>query len=139
MSGLGVSTWGRAPSAATVVTATVNGPPRLNDRVHTPGGYRLVERLCQTPQPFRGFGDGAAICLQDPGRRRGRADDFAAPAEGGRGPGGPAGLAQIVPQPAGFQPQCRGLEVTDGLFTRAAQVAEGFLGNCGDRDGREGP
>ena len=95
--------------------------------------------LCQTRQPFRVFVDRADLCVQDHGLSRGGTDDFAEPAEVGRAPGGPAGIANSVPQPQGVQTTCRGLEVTAGIVTRAAQVADGCICNVGDIDGGEGP
>jgi hypothetical protein len=115
------------------------GLQRLNDRVHTPGGHGLVACLCQTLQPFRVFVDRAAICWKDHGLSWGGTDDCAEPPEVGRAPGGPAGLPHIVPPQKGFQPKFGGLEVTDGIFTCAAQVADGFIFNCGDIDGGEVP
>ena len=44
-----------------------------------------------------------------------------------------------MPQHKGFQTHLRGLEVTEGIFPRAAQVADGFIFSTGDIDGGEVP
>ena len=99
----------------------------------------LVECWCQTLPPFRVFGHRADLCLKDHGLRRGGTDDFAEPAQGGRAPGGPAGRANIVPQHKGVQPNVGGLAGTEGIFTCAAQVADGVICNFGDINGGEVP
>jgi hypothetical protein len=67
--------------------------------------------------------------------RRGGTDDLTAPSEVGRPPGGAAGVTDIVPQEKGFEPTLRGREIADGLFTRPAQVSNGFIVNRRDVDG----
>ena len=85
------------------------------------------------------FGDRADVFLEDDLLRRGGTDDLAEPAEVGRAPGGPARIADIVPQEKGFEPELRGLEIADGIFTRPAQVTNGFIFDLGHIDRGEVP
>ena len=110
---------------------------RLDHRIHTPRFDLVLEFVFETRQAFGVFVHCPDILLKDHLLSRGGTDDFAEPAEGGWAPGGPDGLANIVPQPQGFQTKFRGLEVTDGIFTRAAQVADGFVFHRRDIDGGE--
>ena len=49
----------------------------------------------------------------------GGTDHCRAPPEVGRAPGGPARIADIVPQSEGFEPELGGLDVPDGISSRA--------------------
>jgi hypothetical protein len=113
------------------------GLKRLDHRGQAPRCDGLWELLFPTRQALPVCGDGPEVCLQDDVLRRGGTDDCAEPPEVGRAPGSPAGRAEIVPPQAGCQPQCRRLEVCDGLFTRPTQSTEGFSFPGGDVDGRE--
>ena len=83
------------------------------------------------------FGDGAHIFLEDDLLRWGGTDDFTEPPEMGRAPGGPARIADILPQEKGFEAKFRGLEVADDIFTRPTQIPNGFIIDLGDVDGGE--
>ena len=91
--------------------------------------------LGQTLPPFCVCVDRADLFWKNNLRSRGRADDLAEPPEVGRAPGDRASLAHIVPEQKGVQMHFRGLEGTESLFPRAAQVAEGCLCHWGDLDG----
>jgi hypothetical protein len=67
--------------------------------------------------------------------RGGGTDDFAKPPEVGRVPVCPACIPDILPQEKGFEPKLRGLEIVDSIFTRPAQVPNGFIVHLGDVDG----
>ena len=58
----------------------------------------------------------------------------AEPPQVGRAPGGPARIADIVPEQKRFEPKLGGLEITDGIFTSPAEVADGFIFDLGDID-----
>jgi hypothetical protein len=55
----------------------------------------------------------------------------------GRPPGGPTCRAAIRPEPAGVEPALGGLELTDGVFTRPAEVTDGFVFHRWDLDAGE--
>jgi hypothetical protein len=57
----------------------------------------------------------------------------------GRAPGGPTRRADIVPSREGFETQLRLLQSPQGIFTRPAEVADGFIVDGGDIDGGEVP
>ena len=52
-----------------------------------------------------------------------------------RAPRGAAGIAPIVAEPQGLEAELGGLELANGLFTGAGEVAEGFLVRRGAIDG----
>ena len=56
-----------------------------------------------------------------------------------RAPGGPAGIPDVLPQEKRFEAKLRGLEIVDGIFTRPAQVANGFILHLGHVDRGEVP
>jgi hypothetical protein len=99
----------------------------------------FIEFLFETLQTFRVLVDGADIFLKDNLLGRGRTDHFREPPEMGRVPGGLACITYVVPQQKSFQPKFRRLQVLDGIFPRAAQVADGFIFYFGHRDGSEVP
>ena len=115
------------------------GLQRLDHRIQTPRFALVLEGLFETRQAFGVFVHCPDILLNDKVLSRGGTDDCAEPAEVGWAPGGPAGIATIVPQHKGVQTKFRGLEVTDGIFPRAAQVADGFVFHRRDIDGGEIP
>jgi hypothetical protein len=66
-------------------------------RMETPGLDLLVECLLKTLTPLCVIIDGAPICLEDDWRRGGGTDDFRAPPEVGRAPGGASRITEVVP------------------------------------------
>ena len=69
---------------------------------------------------------------------RGRGtDNFREPPQVGRAPIGPAGVADIVAQQKGFKTEFGVFEITDGIFTRPGEVANGFILDLGDIDHSE--
>jgi len=83
--------------------------------------------------------DRAPVCLANDGVRRCGPEHFREPAEMGRLPGGPAGVAESMPQQKGCAPQWRCLAIADGLFPRPAEVADGFRLHRGAIHRGEGP
>ncbi len=98
-----------------------------------------MQCLFETPQAFRVFGDRTDICLKDNLLRGGGTDDLREPAEVGRAPGGPARVADIMPEQEGFEPELGRLEVPQGIFTGAGEVANGFILHPRDIDRGEIP
>ena len=122
----------RSPSAATVVTATVNWTPRRPWRASTTGASRqvwtwVVKFLLKALKTGAVFGDGVHVFLQDDLLGRCRTDDFAEPSEVSRAPGGLARRADSVAQEKRLEPKLGCLEITDGLFTSPAQVPNRFI------------
>ena len=105
-----------------------------DDRVEAPGGDRRVECLVETWQAFRGCGDRAAIGWKDAWWRRGRAAHRREPPELGRAPGGPARVAESLPESEGVEPARGGRESAAGIVTGPAEVTESFLCPRGPRD-----
>ena len=125
-----------------MVTATVNwhatqGLERVDHRVEAPGFDLVLEFLFETLEAFGVFVDRSDIFLEDDLLRRGGTDHLAEPSQVGRAPGGPARIADIVAQQEGFETKLGGLEITDGIFTSPAEVADGFVFHRGDIDGGE--
>ena len=77
------------------------GLQRVHDRAEPPGGDLLVEFLFQTLEPVSLFGDRPDIFLEDDLLGGGGTDDLAQPAQMRRTPGGPTGIADIMPQQNG--------------------------------------
>src|SRR5215468_11961324 len=109
MSCRGFSKRVRSPSSATMVTATVNWTPRKAWRASTTGAKR---QLCtcswssSSRRPRRSVCcDGLDVFLKDDLLRGGRTDHLAEPAEMGWAPVGSPGIADIVSQQEGFEPQ----------------------------------
>jgi hypothetical protein len=71
--------------------------------------------------------DRVNVCLQDDGRGGRGTDHCRAPPEVGRAPGGPARLAEIVPQSAGCEPGCGGRDGPERLVARPGEITEGFI------------
>jgi hypothetical protein len=98
------------------------------DHEGEPSGLDLVVQfLLQALKTGGVFGDRVHICLKDDLLGRGGTDDLAAPSEVSWPPSGLARRAAIVPQEKRFEPKLGGLEITDGLFTRSAQVPHRFI------------
>jgi hypothetical protein len=98
-----------------------------------------VEFLIETPQAFRVFIDSPDVFLKDNLLSGGRTDHLRKPAPVGRPPGGLACIADIMPQQKRVEPELGGLEIPDGVFTRSAQLADGFVCDLWNIDGREVP
>ena len=58
----------------------------------------------------------------------------AQPAQMRRPPGGPARIADILPQQKGFEAELGRLEIMERIFPRAAQVTNGFVFDRWDID-----
>jgi hypothetical protein len=106
---------------------TAQGLERLDDRRQAPGVPLLVACACQTAQPFRLCGDGLDVCLTDQVLRWGRTAHLAAPAQGGRAPGGSPGRAASVPPHEGLETQLGRLQSPEGLCPCPTQVPEGCI------------
>jgi hypothetical protein len=111
---------------------TAHGWQRLDRRGQTPGLHVILPFRLETLAAFGLLMHRTAIFLQDELRRRCRAGHLREPPEGG-----PAPLPALLAQPKGFQAELGVCESADGLFTRPAEVADGFLFDLGDRDGGE--
>ena len=144
MSWRGLAKRVRSPSAATVVTATVTlhateGLECFYYWAEPPGFDVLVECLFKPLEPFGVFGDRPNICLEDDVLRGSGTDNLAEPAQVRRAPGGSACIPDIMPEQKGFEAKLGRLQIVECLFTRTAQVTNGFVFNLGDRDRREIP
>ncbi len=102
--------------------------------METPGFDLLVEFLFETAQAFRVCGDRADIFLKDNVLRGGGTDHLREPPEVGRAPVGTARGADIVPEQEGFETELGGLEVPQGIFAGAGEVAQSFIFHLGDID-----
>jgi hypothetical protein len=111
----------------------------LDHRLKPPGVRLLVEFVFETLQAFSGLVHGPDICLEDDVLRRGRTAHLSEPAPVGWPPGGPAGVADIVPQEKRFEPAFGGLEILDGIFAGPAQIADGLVFDLWNLDGRQIP
>ncbi len=118
---------------------TPQGLKGLDHRLKTPGVHRLVECLFETLQAFSVLVHRPDICLEDELLRRGRTDHFREPAQVGRTPGGPARIADIMPQQKRFEPERGGFAIPDGVFARSAQIADGFVFDLWNIDASEVP
>ena len=107
--------------------------------VEAPRFDLCLECLLQTLKSLHVFVDRAHVFLENDVLRRCGTDHFREPSERGRVPGGPAGVAAIVPQQKGCAPQFRRLEIADGIFPRPAEVADGCILHHGDIHRRESP
>jgi hypothetical protein len=99
------------------------GLQRFGQRVKAPGLARRVALLIQPLEPCGGLGNRPHVFLEGEVWRRWGPADRGAPAQVGRGPGGPAGVAQSVPPQDGFAPALGGLERAGRLFTRPSARA----------------
>jgi hypothetical protein len=95
------------------------------------------EFLLKTLKAFRVLVNRSPVFLEDDLLGRGGTDHIREPSALGRPPMGLARIADIVPEQEGLETQVSGFEVTDGLFTRSAQLAEGFIFDLGDVHRRE--
>jgi hypothetical protein len=115
------------------------GLERVNHRAEPPGCDRLVECRGKTLEPVGVLGDRSDICLEDDWLCWDGTDDFAEPAPVSRAPGGPTGIADIMPQQKRLQANFGGLESVERICTRAAQVTNGFVVDGWAIDRRELP
>ncbi len=127
-----------------MVTATVQlhateGLERVHHRAKPPGGDLFMEFLVKPLEPFGVLGDRSDICLEDDWLRWGGTDDLAEPAQMSWAPGGPTGIADIMPQQKRVQAKLGSLEIVERIFTRTAQVPNGFVCDRWDIDRREIP
>ena len=99
----------------------------------------LVQLSLQTLEPFSLCIERANGFLEDKLWRRGGTDHFREPPQMGRAPGGPAGVADVVSEQTGFEPQLGSLEIADGVFTRAGEVTDRLIFPLRDLDGGEVP
>jgi hypothetical protein len=90
--------------------------------------------LLQASQALRQVVDRAAIFLEDDVLGRCGADDLREPSERGGTPMGATGIADIVTQQEGFEPDLGRFEVLGGVFTGSSQVTNGFIFEFGDLD-----
>ncbi len=111
----------------------------LDHRRKAPGLRRLVACVCATGPAVSGLVHGPESFWADEWRHRGRTDHRRAPAPGGWPPGGPAGVAAIVPPQTRVETAWGGLESLDGSCAGPAQRADGLVFDLGPRDGRPGP
>jgi hypothetical protein len=109
----------------------------LDHGVEAPRLPRCVACVRQTLQALRGVVDRAHLCVEHEGGRRGGTAHLREPAEVGRAPGGPAGVAAIAPQPAGVAPACGGLERAAGRFAGPTELPNGGVCPGGASDGGE--
>jgi hypothetical protein len=106
-------------------------------RLQPPGWALLVAFLLPTSETFSGFVDGSDVGLKGDLRRRGGTDHLAAPSEVGRTPGGPPGVPDVRPEPEGLETKLGRLEITEGVFTRAGEVADRVIFHLGHIGGRQ--
>jgi hypothetical protein len=100
--------------------------------MHTPGVHVIVAVLVETLEAFGLCVNRTAICVQNDGLRRGGADHVRAPPAMGRAPGGPAGVAAIVSEPAGVEAPLGVRESAAGRGTGPREIPNGFIVNRGD-------
>ena len=143
---------GRSPG---LLGPVAQGPARLGRAGLGPAPLRAPRppRICRGRQPpilqaLAGVIDARQVAQCRPGRHRDGALDAPSGLEGrepgsaapvGRAPGGPTRSAEVGPSPAGVETPRRGLQLTPGICTHPAEVAEGFIGDGGALDGGEVP
>jgi mannose-6-phosphate isomerase-like protein (cupin superfamily) len=117
-------------------------PGHLARRPHHPARRRprpvvAGERARISRQHCRVVIDRAHVFLEHDLLGRGGTDHLREPAQMGWAPGGPAGIADVVSEQKGFEPKLGGLEIADGIFTRAGEVPNGLVLDLGNIDGCE--
>ena len=115
------------------------GLERFHDGVEPPGLAMFVECWFQPMEPFGVFGHRPPVFLKDEVRRWGGTHNLAEPAPVRWAPGSPAGIPAVMPEQHGFAAQLGRLQIMERLFTRTAQVTNGFVCDLGDLDRREIP
>jgi hypothetical protein len=111
--------------------------PRLNHRRQAPGVPVFVKFLLQALQAFGMLMDRADVFLEDELWHGGGTDHFGEPPQMGWAPGSPACLANSVSEQEGCEPKRGGLEIADGICTRAGEVTDGLVFHLGNIDGCE--
>jgi hypothetical protein len=97
----------------------------------------VLEFGLQALHPLVLFGNATQILLEDDLLRGGVADDFAEPAQMGGSPVGLALVADILAQQKGLQAELGGLEILEGVFAGAGEIADRLVGEIRDVDGGE--
>jgi hypothetical protein len=115
------------------------GLERLDDGLEAPGWHRLLKCVFETLEAVGWCGHRLDLFLNDHGLRWGRTDHLAEPTPVGRAPMSSPRLADIVPEPEGFEAQLGRLQLTERIFTRPAHVTDRFIGDRGDIDRGEVP
>jgi hypothetical protein len=105
--------------------------------VAAPRVHLCLACLRQTLQALRVFADRAHLCLANDVWRRGGTDHRREPSAMGRVPGGPAGIADIVPPQEGVEPAFGGRAIAEGLFVGPPESPKGCGFHGGARDGCE--
>ena len=113
--------------------------PRCDHGRETPGASVGSEVVLKTLQARNGLVDRSPRCLEAHVLGGSVTAHLRAPAARGRAPMRLAGRAARVPEEERVEAKCRGLQVTEGLFTRPAEGAEGLIGCLGALHGRESP
>ena len=113
---------------------TPQGLERLDHWGQAPRFRLGVEFLLKALEAFSMLGHRTDIFLEDDLLGGSGANDLRQPAQVGWPPAGLARITDILPQEKGFEPILRRLEVTDGIFTGATQVTNGFVFNLWDID-----
>jgi len=90
-------------------------------------------------EPFGVFGHRPHIFLKDDLLRWGGTHDLVEPAQVRWAPGGPAGIPDILSEQKGFEAKLGRLQIVERIFTRTAQVTNGFVFDFGDIDWGEIP
>ena len=109
----------------------------FDDGIEAPIPGLVLEFGLKALQPCLLFRDGTDIFLEDDLLRRGVADHLTEPAQVSGSPVGLAFVADILAQQEGLQAVLGGLEVFDGIFAGAGQVADRLVGDIRDIDGGE--
>jgi hypothetical protein len=107
----------------------------LDHGSQAPRGPLLVAVECATPPPCRLGRAALDVLLQDNRQRGGGPAPRAAPAQGGRAPGGPPWIAEIMPPPESFAPSLGRRPLPPSRCPRPPQGADGVSGDGGHRDG----
>jgi hypothetical protein len=95
----------------------------FDHRAQAPGFGRRVELLFQALKSLGGFAHSPDIFLEDHVLCGRETDDLRAPSEMGWTPGGAACIADVMPEPEGFEPKFCRLGVLDGICTSPAEIA----------------
>jgi hypothetical protein len=103
----------------------------VNHRREPPGLPLGGAFLLEARQPLGVLGYGTDVFLKDEVLGGRGPEDLAEPPQGRGAPGGPACIAEILPQAKRFKAQLCGLEVVEGILPHPAQSANRFIGHFG--------